>query len=107
MNLLEPHQDNEGAGLVPVMMEGAQEHPLTIEHPETADALALKGSMDQHAPESRYAAYYYAMNFLFLPETSLVARDDTGKVVGSIVSLYDFEFKKLIVSHVAASLALA
>lgn len=101
------NQEPFKSGLAPAITGRAHDNAFTIEHPYTADARAVKNIMDQNRPEARYATYYYAMNFLFLPNTSLVARHVDGRVIGGIVSMYDFEFKRLIISHVASSLALA
>lgn len=70
------------------------------------DTQAVKQLADRQSPRALYAGYYYAMNFLFVPDTSYVARQG-NQTVGAVVGLYDFELKTLVLSHIVTALSLA
>ncbi len=79
---------------------------VTLSNPHETDALSVKRLVDKQSPNALYAAYYFAMNFLFNPFTSVIAKDDSGETLGAAVGMYDFKFKTLILSHITTALEL-
>ncbi|NBX65954.1 MAG: GNAT family N-acetyltransferase [Proteobacteria bacterium] len=69
------------------------------------DTQAVKAIADAAAKDAKYAAYYYAMLALFMPDSSTVVRNGQGDVTGASIGMYDFNFQRLIVSHLVTALA--
>lgn len=89
----------------PIFSSATTSPRFTINPARENDAPDVKALMDDQA--SVYAAYYYAMCAQFVRDTSFVARDDKGNVVGAMYGIYDFTLNQLLVSHFATATELA
>lgn len=76
----------------------------SFSHPSQSDVQAVKALLDEQASHAKYAAYYYAMNFMFLPESSHIAKNGNDEIAAAITGMYDFQFKTLLVTHIATAL---
>ena len=65
------------------------------------DALAVKALIGEQAA---YASYYPAMLPNFVPGPSVVSPDNSDQAAGAVLGLYDWNFKKLILSHAVTAL---